>query len=214
MMPYKSVYVKMFAFFLKKPMNERYGKEKTKEIWKKVPEIYREMLQKTDDIGEDNPMAHNIYMCFVFFAIWKAANGAIDVDELRDLTRIMMDNQLVIKIMGRNDINREKDLKGYEKQFHDIKKWSDEHPQYKDITWDFHFDPAKHKDGTYYYFTKCPLEKFARENGFLDVLPVMCDIDYKTAELVHGVLIRNETLATGGTMCDYWIVPDHIHDPK
>ncbi|SES44740.1 hypothetical protein [Butyrivibrio fibrisolvens] len=29
------------------------------------------------DIGADNPMGKNIYMCFVFLSIWKASGGNI-----------------------------------------------------------------------------------------------------------------------------------------
>lgn len=30
----------------------------------------------------------------------------------------------------------------------------------------------------------------------------------------HGVLHRDYTLATGGSICDYWIVPDKIRNPQ
>ncbi len=83
----------------------------------------------------------------------------------------------------------------------------------KDKTWDFNFDDSKHKDGNYYYFTRCPLNDFARKYGFLEVLPVCCDIDYITTEYSHGILHRDYTLASGGNICDYWIVPDQIKNP-
>ena len=35
-----------------------------------------------------------------------------------------------------------------------------------------------------------------------------CEIDYYTTAAKHGVLHRDYTLATGGAICDYWIVPD------
>ena len=69
-------------------------------------------------------------------------------------------------------------------------KWLDEHPQYEKYSWDFHFDEKKHKDGFYYYFTQCPLNTFARREGYLEVLPVMCDIDHITASLMHAKLNR------------------------
>ena len=49
--------------------------------------------------------------------------------------------------------------------------------------------------------------------GFLEVLPICCDIDYITTEYSHGILHRDYTLASGGNMCDYWIVPDQIKNP-
>ena len=86
-------------------------------------------------------------------------------------------------------------------------------PIYKDKTWDFNFE-NKHKDGIYYHFTRCPLNDFARKNGFLEILPVCCEIDHYMTEAKHGVLHRDYTLATGGSICDYWIVPDKIKNPK
>ncbi|MCR4990567.1 MAG: L-2-amino-thiazoline-4-carboxylic acid hydrolase, partial [Lachnospiraceae bacterium] len=75
------------------------------------------------------------------------------------------------------------------------------------------FDDSKHKDGSYYHFTRCPLNDFARKYGFLEVLPICCDIDYITTEYSHGILHRDYTLASGGNICDYWIVPDQINNP-
>ena len=195
-------------------MREEYGKALSRKALKAAPAIYRQMLEKTDDIGADNPMAKNTYMCFVFLAIWKAGEGAISPDSLRRVTKALMARPIVGKIMGGKDINRPEDMAAAKARFHRMQDWADAHPEYKDKTWDFHFDDAKHRDGSYYYFTHCPLEKFARENGFQEVLPVACEIDYITTTFIHGVLHRDYTLATGGPMCDYWIVPDRIQKPE
>jgi hypothetical protein len=72
MMKYTGKYYMLFTIFLKKYLKEQYGKDVTKSTLKKAPAIYRDMLDKCDDIGSDNPMAGNIYMCFVFLAVWKA----------------------------------------------------------------------------------------------------------------------------------------------
>ena len=50
----------------------------------------------------------------------------------------------------------------------------------------------------YYHFTRCPLNDFARKYGFLEVLPICCDMDYITTEYSHGILHRDYTLASGG----------------
>lgn len=46
------------------------------------------------------------------------------------------------------------------------------------------------------------------------MLPIMCDIDYKTAALMHAKLHRDHTLAGGGEVCDYWFVGDKVENPK
>jgi len=100
------------------------------------------------------------------------------------------------------------------KMMHKDAAWLEAHPQYKAYSWDFHFDETKHQDGFYYHFTQCPLNTFARKEGYLEVLPIMCDIDYKTAALMHAKLYRDHTLAGSGEVCDYWFVGDKVENPK
>ncbi len=214
MMKYKGIYMKLFKFLMKKPMREQYGTELTKKAFKGAPAIYKDMLAKCDDIGSDNPMAGNIYMCFVLLAIWKAADGAIDMEGYRKVITKLMQSPIIQKAKSGMDLNKPEDLEAAKKRFRSMQEWADAHPQYKDKTWDFNFDETKHRDGTYYHFTRCPIEAFARKNGYLEILPVCCEIDYLLTRTAHGVLHRDYTLATGGTICDYWIVPDGIKDPE
>ena len=58
-----------------------------------------------------------------------------------------------------------------------------------------------------------PTERLA-VRGYLEVLPIMCDIDYKTAALMHAKLYRDHTLAGSGEVCDYWFVGDKVENPK
>lgn len=213
-MKYKSIYLKLFSFMLRKILIEQYGKKIAKKSLKGARKIYKEMLEKCDDIGSDNPMAGNIYMCFVFLAIWDAADGAIDVESYRTVIKKFIRSPMARFLLSGKNINRSEDMKRLKDRFHAMQNWADTHPEYKDKTWDFNFDDSKHKVGSYYYFTRCPIEAFARKNGYLEVLPVCCDIDYLTTEANHGILHRDYTLATGGDICDYWIVPDMIENPE
>ncbi len=214
MLKYKGTFIKMFPLMMKKFMVEQYGKAVTKEAYRKAPGIYRDMLMKVEDIGSENPMAGNIYMAFVFMAIWKAADGAIDTDSYRIVVRRFLTESFARKFIGKSDMNKPEDVQKAKEKFRRMQAWADEHPQYKDKTWDFNFDETRHRDGSFYYFTRCPLNDFAREYGFLEVLPVCCELDHILTEASHGKLIREYTLATGGPICDYWIVPDKMEDPR
>ena len=214
MMKYKGMFIRMFPPMLKKYMKEQFGSEITKKAFKGAPAIYRDMLNKCDDIGADNPMAKNIYMSFVFLAIWKASEGAIDVESYRKVIQNFVKSPMAGMIMGGKDLNKPETLQAAKARFHAMQAWADAHPQYKDKTWDFNFDENKHRDGSYYHFTRCPIEAFARKYGYLEVLPLCCELDYAMTEAMHGVLHRDYTLATGGDMCDYWIVPDKIQNPQ
>lgn len=214
MLKYKGTFIKMFPLMMKKFMVEQYGKAVTKEAYRKAPGIYRDMLMKVEDIGSENPMVGNIYMAFVFMAIWKAADGAIDTDSYRIVVRRFLTESFARKFIGKSDMNKPGDIQKAKEKFRRMQAWADEHPQYKDKTWDFNFDETRHRDGSFYYFTRCPLNDFARKYGFLEVLPVCCELDHILTEASHGKLIREYTLATGGPICDYWIVPDKMEDPR
>lgn len=214
MLKYKGTFITMFPLLMKKYMVEQYGKKVTKAAFKKAPAIYRQMLSEVEDIGSENPMAGNIYMAFVFMAIWKAADGAIDTESYRTVVRSFLTKSFARKFIGKSDMNKPEDVIKAKEKFRRMQAWADEHPEYKDKTWDFNFDEARHKDGSFYYFTRCPLNDYARKYGYLEVLPVCCELDHLLTEASKGKLIREYTLATGGPICDYWIVPDKLANPQ
>ena len=214
MMEYTDKYWKMLMPYLKKSLNRRYGKEYTKDLIEKADAEYRDMLQRADDVGADNPMASNLYECLVFLAIWKVAHGKISVEELREISVDVMSTPF-FKLMGLViNGNKKSGMKRLRAMMEKDAAWLEDHPQYKSVSWDFNFDETKHEDGFYYHFTQCPLNTFARREGYEEVLPVMCDIDYLTAKLMHLKLHREQTLVSGGSVCDYWFVGDQTKHPR
>lgn len=208
MMKYTNKYWKLLMPFLKRRIKKRYGKEYTKGLLVKADGVYRDMLNRVDDVGEDNPMASNIYECLVVLAVWKAADGKISVNDLREICVDML-SMPILKVVGLFvNGNKDKGVKKFRAMIQKDAAWLDEHPQYKDVSWDFNIDDTKHEEGFYYHFTQCPLNNFARREGCLEVLPVMCDVDFLTAKLMHFNLHREHTLASGGKVCDYWYVGD------
>ncbi len=213
MMEYTNKYWKMIIPIVKKGLVRRFGKEETASLLQKADAIYRDMLNRADDIGKDNPMSSNLYEGLIFFAIWEAADGKISIDDLREITHEVMGFPLM-KAVGIFVNANKSGLARLEKRMHKNAEWLEVHPQYKGVSWDFNFDKTKHSEGFYYHFTRCPLNDFARREGYLEVLPVMCEIDLLSASLMHAKLIRRQTLASGGEMCDYWFVGDKSPSAK
>lgn len=213
MMEYTNKYWKMIIPIVKKGLVRRFGKEETASLLQKADAIYRDMLNRADDIGKDNPMSSNLYEGLIFFAIWEAADGKISIDDLREITHEVMGFPLM-KAVGIFVNANKSGLARLEKKMHQNADWLEVHPQYKGVSWDFNFDKTKHSEGFYYHFTRCPLNDFARREGYLEVLPVMCEIDLISASLMHAKLIRRQTLASGGEMCDYWFVGDKSPSAK
>ena len=213
MMEYTDKYWKMIIPLVKKDLVRRFGKEEAASLIQKTDAVYRDMLNRADDIGKDNPMASNLYEGLLFLALWEAADGKISVDDLREITRAVMQFP-AMKLVGLFVNANRSGLEKLEKRMHKNAEWLEVHPQYKGVSWDFNFDKTKHSEGFYYHFTKCPLNDFARREGYIEVLPVMCEIDLLSAELMHAKLIRKQTLASGGDCCDYWFVGDKSPSAK
>lgn len=214
MMEYTDNYWKVLTMVSKSWLRRKYGRAYTKELLARADAEYRGYLERADDIGGTaNPMAKNTYMCLVFIALWKAADGRISEQDLRDLTRSIMSMPILALLYGKMNMNQPVGLQRVSEGLHRSARWLDEHPQYQNLSWDFHFDETLHQDGFYYHFTQCHLNTIARKEGFLEILPVMCDVDHLTARLMHAVLHREQTLATGGDKCDYWFVGDQVKDP-
>ena len=213
MMEYTDKYWKMIIPLVKKDIVKRFGKEGAASLIQKTDSVYRNMLNRADNIGKDNPMASNLYEGLLFLALWEAADGKISVDDLREITRAVMQVP-AMKVVGLFMNANKSGLEKLEKRMHKNAEWLEVHPQYKEFSWDFNFDKTKHPEGFYYHFTRCPLNDFARREGYLEVLPVMCEIDLVTASLMHAKLIRMQTLASGGDICDYWFVGDKSPSAK
>ena len=213
MMEYTDKYWKMIIPLVKKDLVRRFGKEEAASLIQKTDVVYRDMLNRADDIGKDNPMASNLYEGLLFLALWEAADGKISVDDLREITRAVMQFP-AMKLVGLFVNANRSGLEKLEKRMHKNAEWLEVHPQYKGVSWDFNFDKTRHSEGFYYHFTRCPLNDFARREGYIEVLPVMCEIDLLSAELMHAKLIRKQTLASGGDCCDYWFVGDKSPSAK
>ncbi len=149
-MKYTSQYWSMIAPFMKRLLAEKYGRKAVREYIKKAKTIYRQMLAQAEDIGAKNPMAHNVYMSFVFMAIWKAADGAITPDDMRCMTRELLEMKIVRTVMGGGlNVNKPGDMDRLKRKFRKCAAWAEEHPEYREKTWDFQFDDTLHKSGIY-----------------------------------------------------------------
>lgn len=111
------------------------------------------------------------------------------------------------------DFNRDKDVLFLKNRMLRASEWAEKHKNEYPETWEFNFDD-KHKDGCYFYFTKCPIAKYFKDNDMEDLTHMFCGIDHLTIKLAKGKLIRNCTLANGDAMCDFWIVGDKVENPR
>ena len=74
---------------------------------------------------------------------------------------------------------------------------------------DYEMSVAPYENGKpiYYEFTACPAAEFAKQFGFTDIMPALCNVDYASIELLHARLVRTTT-CVDGCRCDYTICGD------
>jgi hypothetical protein len=203
----------MMTPFIKRALKTKYGNKDVKTIVGNAKTEYRKLLNKADDIGSKNPMASNLYMCLLFFSFMQGSNGKISAEDLKDIMRITLSDPIVLKLMGNKDFNDPKELNKFKEHIYKNSDWAELHRKEYPETWKFNFDDS-HQDGFYYYFTKCPIAKFFKDNNLEEITPIFCELDHLTIKTRKAKLLRDKTLANGDDMCDFWIVGDKIKDPK
>ena len=77
-----------------------------------------------------------------------------------------------------------------------------------------HFDEKLHKDGSYYYFSVCPICSYLTGIGLGEIMKPLCETDRVMFAYQHGKLYREHTIAEGVGVCDYWSVGDRVKNPK
>ena len=207
---YTSKYFNVIAPIVRHLLQRRYGYDLAKRAYDGARPIYRQMIADCPPVGSDNPMAKNLYESCVFFALYRAAEGRITPDMMREVVEDLF-SLPPMRLMGLvQDLNRPADMAALNRTLRADAQWVVDHPETEPYTWDFNFGDTKGETRVCYHFTHCPINDFCREQGLMDILPVMCDVDHITPRLIHGRLTRQYTLATGGPICDYLITGDKV----
>jgi len=211
-MKYKSIYWIVFYPFVNKFLSLHFEKSVVRDILKRAKNEYISLLAKADDIGEDNPMASNLYFALLFLSFHSSSPNLIDEFMMSDMIKFILTSKFILRLMN-FDLNNKKHMEALRKRMVRADKWArankDKYPE----TWQIVFDDSK-RDGVFYYFTKCPIAKFFEDNGFSHLTHIFCETDYLTLSIRGGRLIRNHTIAEDKDYCDFWIVGDKVKDPK
>ena len=211
-MKYIGTYWLLFAPLIKKSIKKRFGAELAQRSIKNGKNEYRRLLSRADDLGRGNPMATNAYFAYVFAGAWLGGGREIAPDQMALVMKDVLQSRLLRTVFGMTDIN-----KTPKKWYNDMKKyqaWFDKHRKNYPENWIVNFDENRHKDGSFYYFTHCPICEFCKREGIMELMPALCSTDEVMFKLQHGKLYREQTIASGGNMCDYWIVGDKVIAPK
>ena len=205
-MEYKGIYWALFAPLMKKSIQKRFGKELAEQAIGQGKAEYRKLLSHADDLGPGNPMAMNAYFAYVFAAAWLGSGRKITPTQMGEVMTDVLESGLLRTVFGLTDLNRQpkkwlRDMKKYA-------KWYEAHGKDYPVNWVVNFDEARHQEGSFYYFTRCPICEFCEREGIAELMPALCATDEVMFRLQHGRLHREHTIASGDAVCDYWVVGD------
>ena len=207
-MKYVGAYWTVFAPLMKKSIKKRFNKEMAGQAIRHGKDEYRRLLSHADDLGPGNPMAQNAYFAYVFAAAWLGSEKRITPDEMAFVMTDVLESRLLRTIFGMTDLN--KTPKKWERDMRKYEAWYKAHGKGYPVNWVVHFDETLHQEGSYYYFTRCPICEFCQREGIAELMPALCSTDEVMFRLQHGKLHREHTIANGDDVCDYWIVGDQV----
>ena len=211
-MKYVRIYWTLFAPMMKKSITKRFGKEMAEKSIRNGKEEYKRLLSRADDLGPGNPMASNAYFAYVFAAAWLGSGKQITPDEMALVMTDVLESRLLRTVFGMTDLNRTP--KKWEKDMRKYDAWYRKHGQNYPVNWVVNFDETAHRDGSYYYFTRCPICEYCHREGIAELMPALCATDEVMFRLQHGKLHREHTIANGDEICDYWITGDKMRNAK
>lgn len=209
-MKYKGYYWTLFAPLIRKSIEKRYGKNMADLAVRNGKREYRRILENADEIGPGNPMASNAYFAYVFVGAWLGTGRQIPPEGMAE---VMKDVLTKLKpFFGMTNMNKtprkwHDDMKKYE-------AWAKKNKEKYPAAWSVHFDEDLHRDGSFYYFTSCPICACMKKMGYPEIMPGLCATDEVMFHYQHAVLHRDHTLAKGEDVCDYWVVGDKVRDPE
>ena len=191
---------------MKKVLTERYNKACAAEIMRKSKQVYREIVERADDIGDDNPMVYNELFALAFVAPYLASEK-IPPETVQEMMRRSLYH--IKWYFGRTDLNTAKGKAENKKSVVKYAKWyTPEKEQQYQTSFKVDFEGLPYEGACYYRITRCPICAYAEQLGVSELMPLFCELDEVMITLQHGVLYREQTLASGGAYCDYFITGD------
>ena len=195
---------------MKKYLLAKCSETEAERYWKKVLTQYEAFLKDLPDFG-GKKSRHNgpggTYDCISLFAYYEALNHEPDMDELYEMNCEVFLSEFK-KMAG--IVNANKPL--LRRILHLAFKMTAKTDEGREGGYIMKVETYR-KDGVRYRFDRCPIAKFSKTHGYLDIMPAFCNSDYPAMECINAALIRKHTCANSN-VCDYWIVGDKSEAAK
>lgn len=198
------IYSKKCKNVILKYISMHYQDNRVEDIFTLVQKQYEAQLQDyRRDLGGKKNFHNGVggtydnIMVLAYYVVCKDVTSFQEIEKLYE--EIFIESFEKLKFV---DCNKKIYKKLMYKAFVISKKKCDKWNDYK-----MDVEEYKANEPIRYKFTSCPVAEFARAHDLVDILPALCNFDYKAMELIHARLVRITTLGTG-EYCDYTIVGD------
>ena len=206
-MKYNGFYFWMFKGSMKQVPAEKYNKAYAAQIMKQSRQVYRQLVEQADDIGDDNPMAYNELFALAFVAPYIASGKKILPETVQEMMRRSLYH--IRWYFARTDLNTARGKAENKKSIVKYVRWyTPEKARQYPTSFQVDFVGQPYEGACYYRITRCPICSYAESLGVQELMPPFCELDKVMITLQHGVLHRRQTIAAGGQYCDYFITGD------
>lgn len=206
-MKYNGVYFTLFRGTMKKVLAEHYGEAFARDTMKQARSVYKKLVVEADDIGDDNPMAYNELFALAFVAPYLASGKRITPEIAQEMMRRSLYH--VKFYFGMVNLNTPRGKLANQKSILKYVKWyTPEREKQYPSSFKVDFVGKPYEGACYYRITRCPICAYCKKLGVEELMPLFCELDNVMITLQHGALHRQQTIASGGDFCDYWITGD------
>ena len=205
-MKYNGFYWAFFHGAIQKSVSARLGPSQAKAVMARGKGEYRRVVDAAPDLGRGNPLGLNAYFAYVYVGVWLGARGALSPGEMG---KIMGESLSGLRwLFGLIDFNRPSGVRLAKKLFMtDYLKWRGGPGAAVAASWGM-AGGEEPRPGLYYELTSCPICAHCQALGIPEIMPPLCEMDELMFSMMHGRLTRRQTIAGGGSKCDYWVVGD------
>lgn len=206
-MKYSGFYFTLFRGTMKAVLSEHYGNKFAGDTMKKARRLYKRLVIEADDIGDDNPMAYNELFALAFVSPYIASGKKIAPEVVQEMMRRSLYH--VKFYFSMVDLNTPKGKLANQKNILKYVKWyTPERERQYPNSFQVDFVGKPYEGACYYRITRCPICAYCKKLGVEELMPLLCELDNVMIGLQHGVLHRQQTIASGGPYCDYFITGD------
>ena len=153
------------------------------------------MIIRTPALPKDNPFIVNVLMGCYALSFYKAYPDMISDELFHKLILALCSSKPMVNAHKKEDAFDEKTLLQKDKGAFLSQKSDDE------MDWRYSFQ--REKDHYDLIYTRCGLCQLGKRENCFHLIRYLCEADFITYDLMGADLKRTQTLASGGTCCDF-----------